>query len=125
MSEKNTVQTPALIAASKRPDTLIWRQQSGVFRSMEEPSRIVRVGTPGMADAGAIVAVTITPDMVGKTIGVALQVEFKTKTGRQSTQQKNWQSAVAKHSGIYTIARSTTDLESLIDSISSGQFFKP
>ena len=124
MSEKSEVQNPSLIMASQRPDTLIWRQQSGAFRSLDNPSRIVRVGTPGMADAGAIVAVTITPDMVGKTIGVALQVEFKTKTGRQSTQQKNWQKAVAKHSGIYTIARSTSDLESLIDSISNGNHWR-
>ena len=124
MSEKSSVQNPSLIIASQRPDTLIWRQQSGAFRSLDEPSRIIRVGTPGLADAGAIVAVTITPEMVGKTIGVALQVEFKTPTGRQSAQQKNWQSAVEKKSGIYTIARSTSDLETLIDSISTGKHWR-
>jgi hypothetical protein len=120
MSERNSVQNPSLLLAGQRPDTLIWRQQSGVFRSYDTPDRIVRVGTPGMADAGAIVAVTITPDMVGQTIGVAVQVEFKTSTGRQSADQKLWQLATEKRSGVYSIVKSTNDMENLLNDISTG-----
>jgi hypothetical protein len=124
MSERNSVQNPSLLLAGQRTDTLIWRQQSGVFRSYDEPSRIVRVGTPGMADAGAIVAVTITPEMVGQTIGVALQVEFKTSTGRQSADQKLWQLATEKRSGVYSIVKSTNDMEQLLNDISTGNHWR-
>ncbi len=124
MSERNSVQNPSLLLAGQRPDTLIWRQQSGVFRSYDEPSRIVRVGTPGMADAGAIVAVKITPEMVGQTIGVAVQVEFKTPTGRQSNDQKRWQLATEKRSGVYSIVKSTDDMEQLLNDISSGNHWR-
>jgi hypothetical protein len=124
MSEKTSVQNPSILLAGQRPDTLIWRQQSGVFRSYDEPSRIVRVGTPGMADAGAIVAVTITPDMVGQTIGVAVQVEFKTSTGRQSADQKLWQLATEKRSGVYSIVKSTNDMENLLNDISTGNHWR-
>jgi hypothetical protein len=124
MSERNSVQNPSLLLAGQRPDTLIWRQQSGVFRSYDTPDRIVRVGTPGMADAGAIVAVTITPDMVGQTIGVAVQVEFKTYTGRQSADQKLWQLATEKRSGVYSIVKSTNDMENLLNDISTGNHWR-
>lgn len=124
MSERNSVQNPSLLLAGQRPDTLIWRQQSGVFRSYDTPDRIVRVGTPGMADAGAIVAVTITPDMVGQTIGVAVQVEFKTSTGRQSADQKLWQLATEKRSGVYSIVKSTNDMEQLLNDISTGNHWR-
>jgi hypothetical protein len=124
MSERNSVQNPSLLLAGQRPDTLIWRQQSGVFRSYDTPDRIVRVGTPGMADAGAIVAVTITPDMVGQTIGVAVQVEFKTSTGRQSNDQKLWQLATEKRSGVYSIVKSTNDMENLLNDISTGNHWR-
>jgi hypothetical protein len=124
MSEKTSVQNPSILLAGQRPDTLIWRQQSGVFRSYDTPDRIVRVGTPGMADAGAIVAVTITPDMVGQTIGVAVQVEFKTSTGRQSADQKLWQLATEKRSGVYSIVKSTNDMENLLNDISTGNHWR-
>ncbi len=124
MSERNSVQNPSLLLAGQRSDTLIWRQQSGVFRSYDTPDRIVRVGTPGMADAGAIVAVTITPDMVGQTIGVAVQVEFKTPTGRQSNDQKRWQLATEKRSGIYCLVKSTNDMENLLNDISTGNHWR-
>ena len=124
MSEKTSVQNPSLLLAGQRPDTLIWRQQSGVFRSYDTPDRIVRVGTPGMADAGAIVAVKITPEMVGQTIGVAVQVEFKTPTGRQSNDQKRWQLATEKRSGVYSIVKSTNDMENLLNDISTGNHWR-
>jgi hypothetical protein len=77
-----------------------------------------------MADAGAIVAVTITPDMVGQTIGVAVQVEFKTYTGRQSADQKLWQLATEKRSGVYSIVKSTNDMENLLNDISTGNHWR-
>lgn len=120
--ETRQAQNPALLAVGARPDVLIWRQQSGVFRSYDDPSRIVRVGVPGMADAGAIVAVTITPEMVGKTIGVAVQPEFKTAKGTQREKQANWQAAVEQRGGVYALVRSDADMIQLVERVQRGHF---
>ena len=120
--ETRSVQNPALLAVGARPDVLIWRQQAGMFRAYDDPSRVVRVGQPGMADAGAIVAVTITPDMVGKTIGVAVQPEFKTTRGQQSEAQKSWQHAVTQRGGIYQIVRNSQDIIDLVARVQRGDW---
>lgn len=121
-AETRQAQNPALLAAGARPDVLVWRQQSGVFRSYDDPDRIVRVGVPGMADAGMIVSVTITPDMVGKTIGVAVQSEFKTAKGKQAENQKNWQAAVEKRGAVYRLVRSASDMLALIQDVKNGHW---
>lgn len=120
--ETRQAQNPALLAVGARPDVLIWRQQSGVFRSYDDPSRIVRVGVPGMADAGAIVAVTITPDMVGKTVGIAVQPEFKTARGTQRDKQANWQAAVEQRGGVYALVRSDAEMIQLVERVQRGHF---
>jgi len=102
-SEKN-IQNELIINLS-RHGLLVWRNHVGVFRAYDDPKRIVKVGIPGQPDIMAIKAITITPDMVGKTIGIACQIEVKTPTGRQSQQQKYWQEAVEQRGGVYVLAR--------------------
>lgn len=121
-AETRTVQNPALLAVGARADVLIWRQQSGMFRAYDDPTKIVRVGQPGMADSMAVVAVTITPAMVGKTIGVSVAAEFKTTAGRQSERQKDWQAAFEKRGGIYRLIRSAAEMLALVDDVQAGQF---
>jgi hypothetical protein len=120
--ETRTVQLPALLAVGARPDVLIWRQQSGLFRQFEAPHAPVRVGTPGMADSLAVVSVTITPEMVGKTIGVAVAPEFKTATGRQSPGQRAWQAAFEARGGIYRLIRSAADMLALVEDVQHGRW---
>lgn len=120
--EVRETQNPALLAAGQRPDVLVWRQQVGVFRAYDDPSRIVKVGVPGMSDSGMIVAVTITPEMVGKTIGVAVQPEFKTSNGRQREAQRNWQTAVEKRGGVYRLIRSPAEMLALIRDVQNGNW---
>lgn len=120
--EVRTVQNPALLAASALPGVLCWRQQSGVFRAMTDPDRIVRVGLPGMSDAGMIVRVLITPDMVGKTVGVAVQPEFKTSTGRQADDQRSWAEAVRRAGGVYELIRSAEQMTDLVDRVRRGSW---
>lgn len=120
--ETRETQNPALLAVGARPDVLIWRQQSGVFRAYDDPSRIVRVGQPGMSDAGAIVAVTITPDMVGKTVGIAVQPEFKTRTGRASESQHAWRRAVEQRGGVYELVRTPEQMVDLVTRVQRGDF---
>lgn len=120
--ETRTVQLPALVAVGARPDVLIWRQQSGLFRQFEAPHAPVRVGMPGMADSLAVVAVTITPEMVGRTVGVAVAAEYKTNTGRQSEVQRNWQRAFEQRGGIYRLIRSAADMLALVSDVQAGRW---
>lgn len=113
-----------MLAVGRRQDVLSWRQQAGLFRAYEDPDRLVRVGLPGMADAGMIVAVTITQDMVGKTIGVAVQPEFKTARGQQSEAQKNWQRAVEARGAVYRLVRSAGDMQQLVEDVQHGRAWR-
>ena len=120
--EVRAVQNPALLAASALPGVLAFRQQSGVFRAMDDPARVVRVGLPGMADAGLIVAVTITPAMVGRVVGVSLQTEFKTAAGRQAGDQRTWSEAVRRVGGVYALVRSADEMTELIAGVRRGDW---
>lgn len=118
--ETRTVQLPAMLAVGARPDVLAWRQQSGMFFTHNGDP--VRVGVPGLADAGLIVAVTVTPAMVGRTVGVALQAEFKAAQGRQSDAQLAWQRAVQQRGGIYALVRSADDMTKLVARVQRGDW---
>lgn len=120
--EVRTVQNPALLAASAVSGVLAFRQQSGVFRAMDDPSRVVRVGLPGMADAGLIVAVEITQAMVGRVIGASVQAEYKTATGRQRADQITWEAAVRRAGGVYELVRSADEMTALIDRVRRGEW---
>ena len=82
----------------------------------------ILVGQPGMSDAGAIVRVTITPDMVGRTVGIAVQPEFKTARGRQREAQENWQAAVEQRGGIYELVRTPAEMVDLVERVQRGHW---
>ena len=120
MNPETKILNSCLLATGDHPDVLAFRQQSGVFRSMDG-DRVVKVGLPGMADLGMIVPMKITADMVGKTIGVAVQPEIKTRRGRQAEDQHTWQEAVARSGGVYKLLRSADDMHALIESVKLGK----
>lgn len=105
MNKETAIQNEILLALSEN-GILCMRQMVGKFRPIYSPNTVVNIGIPGMADIGAIVPVTVTPDMVGRTIGVALQLEVKTATGVQAKNQKLWELAVKNRGGFYGLARS-------------------
>ena len=84
---------------------MVWRNNTGKFRSLTDPQRIVTVGQVGSADIIGVQPVTITQDMVGKVIGQAIAIEVKTPTGKQSQEQKNWQKSFEERGGIYILGR--------------------
>ena len=119
MNPETRIQNAALLAIGQRQDTFAMRLQSGVFRAMDS-DRTIKVGQPGMADVLVLVAVQITPEMVGRTVAVPLAAEFKTKTGRQSPAQRAWQTAVQQRGAIYKLVRSPADLENAIQEVQRG-----
>lgn len=120
--ETRAVAHPALLAVGARPDVMVWKQNVGTLRAYDDPSKIIKVGVPGMSDSMAVVAVQITPEMVGKTIGVAVAAEFKTNTGRQRPGQREWQAAFTKRGGIYRLVRSAAEMIELIDDVQAGRW---
>jgi hypothetical protein len=116
LKEKN-IQNASLLAIGSDPDVLAMRLQSGVFRSMDDPSRIVKVGTPGVSDSIAIIRIVITPDMVGKSIAVCAAAEFKTLKGKQREAQVKWQAAFEKRGGKYRLIRSVEEMNGFINAI--------
>lgn len=119
---ETSIQNSALLEVGGRHDVMVWRQQSGVFRKIDDPTKMVRVGVPGLSDAMMVVAVTIDPSMVGRTIGVAVAAEFKTAKGRQSPAQANWQTAFTKRGGIYRIIRSAAEMVGLVEDVQRGNW---
>lgn len=114
---ETNIKNEILLAVGGRPDGMAWSQQVGTFRAYDNPERIVKIGQPGMADIMSVVAVKITPDMVGKTIGVAVAIEAKTLTGRQRDQQILWAHAFENRGGIYLLARSGEQASQLVESL--------
>lgn len=99
-----------LVAISALPGALFWRQNTGVFQTLNR-RELVRCGVPGMADIG------------GMYRGHSVQVEVKTPIGSLSKQQKRWKTAVERAGGIFVCARNPADaltvLAALIDATSS------
>ena len=73
-----------------------------------------------MSDALAVVEVEITQDMVGKRIGVAVGIEFKAVSGKQSKAQAAWQRALEKRGGKYALIKSVDDAEKVVEKIKSA-----
>lgn len=105
------IQNACLLELGKRPDHMVWVNVTGKFRlPFGDDPKLITIGTPGAPDALGVQAITITADMVGRTIGQAIALEFKIDTGRQSPEQKAWQLAFERRGGIYRLVRSTDDL---------------
>lgn len=122
-NQETVIQQDAMLSVGCDTGVLVWRQQVGTFRSMDNPNRIVRIGVPGMSDSMMVVRMKITPDMVGREIGVAVAAEFKVpKSGRQSAAQKNWQKAFQARGGIYRLIRSAAEMVALVRDVREGRW---
>ena len=110
-----------LLALGCLPDVYIQNQPTGRFRGYDNPDRVVKIGTPGQADLAAVVAVTITPDMVGQTVGLAWYPEVKTAKGTQRETQELWQLAVEKRGARYDLVRSPAQALEILAAIRRGE----
>lgn len=64
---------------------------------------------PGFSDLFGLVAVTITPDMVGQKVGVFFAAEVKTAKGRASEKQTAFLRAIINNGGRAGVVRSPAD----------------
>ena len=119
MNKETIIQNRCFLEVGRDPDVMIWRQQVGAYRMLNRDA-IVHVGDPGMSDSMMVVAVTITPEMVGRTVGMAVAAEFKTATGRQSPDQKTWQANFQRRGGVYRLVRSPAEMAKLVEDVKNG-----
>ena len=111
MKESN-MQKLIMLSISEYGST-VWRNNTGVLKN--EAGIPIRFGLcVGSSDLVGITPVTITQDMVGKTVGVFTAVEVKTPKGRTSPEQDRFLEAVRNAGGIAGVARSPTEALSLL-----------
>lgn len=94
MSE-STILRDVMIAVSRLPETMIWRNQTGALHDRQ--GRLVTFGLVGSAD------------IIGVHKGRALAIECKAPRGRQSVPQQRFERAWKAAGGIYIVARSADD----------------
>ena len=112
MKESN-IQKLIQLAASEN-EILTFRNNIGSYITPEGYRVNYGVGGKGGSDLIGITPMTVTADMVGRTIGVFTAIEVKTHTGRVTPSQANFIQVVRNNSAIAGVCRSTDDLLSLI-----------
>ncbi len=101
MTERQ-IQTDILMYLAGRKDIASWRSNTGAaIWHGAKASGMVRFGIKGQADITGLIRPT----------GRFLAIEVKTKTGRQTKDQKRYQAMVTKYGGVYILARSVADVE--------------
>ena len=108
MTEKE-IQNDIIRHLSARADLRLFRQQVGVAVPISQccpqcRRYAIRFGVPGMADLIGIQG----PQ------GRYIAVEVKSPTGRQSEEQKTFQTVVTSLGGLYVVARGIDDVQPLL-----------
>jgi hypothetical protein len=94
MAETYDVTLPVLVAVSQRENAIYWRQNSGLFFSLDGKRHIRSTSIKGI------------PDIMGVERGYPVGIETKAKKGKQGETQRIFQRNFEKSGGIYIIARS-------------------
>lgn len=76
----------------------------------------------GSSDCIGWTRLTVTPDMVGKSVAVFTAIEVKTKRGRASDDQLNFIDAVKNAGGIAGIARSSEEAVDIVKLYIDGEY---
>jgi len=111
---ETTLQQNIRLAVGQRSDVRLFRNNTGTLPD-PRTGRPIQFGLArGSADLIGIKQVTITPDMVGQTIGQFVSLEVKTPTGRVTPQQRNWLTMVRKFGGLAGVVRSIRDADDFL-----------
>ncbi len=106
----------SLIAVTAQPDTMAWRNNTGM--AWQGEPRRVGVGQMIRIEPGMVVLVGArpirfglqgSPDILGVTRGIAWGIETKTRSGRQSDEQRSFARAFGAAGGRYALVRTVED----------------
>ena len=98
---ESQIQRDILHYLATRTDLRAWRANAGAALSKRG---LVRFGVPGQADISGLFFNT----------GRRLEIEVKTATGRQSPQQRKFQTMIERFGGLYILARSVDDVRTAL-----------
>lgn len=101
---ESEVLKPTILRLGRRSDVRLWRQNTGVALSLDG-QRHIRFGIEGGGDASGIVA----------PLGVRLEIETKTLTGRASDSQRAFGQMIRAFGGIYIQGNDPVDIEAELD----------
>lgn len=125
-STERSIQSAIHLAIGSRPDCRLWRQNVGTgwtgdVSRRPDGSVFIRNARPlhaglcvGSGDLIGIQRVTITPDMVGQTVGIFVSMECKTATGRVRPEQANWANVLRDFGARAGVVRSVADAEAVL-----------
>lgn len=115
-SEK-AVLNDVLVAASALPETLVFRQNTGMawqgepLHAKTGSTVTVRPGMRILMNARPInFGLVGSGDILGANRGRPLAIETKTLTGAQREAQRNFEAAWVRAGGLYILARSVDDV---------------
>jgi hypothetical protein len=105
MNETNLMNTILLANHGCR----LFRNNTGAIK--DQTGRLVRFGLcKGSSDLIGFKPVTITPEMVGRTVAIFTAIEVKTPGGKPTPEQLHFVKRVKDHGGIAGIARSVEEM---------------
>jgi hypothetical protein len=88
----------------------VFRNNVGI--AFQPNGQIIRYGLcNGSSDLIGWMPVTITPEMVGKTLACFVGIEVKTEKGRPTDEQINFLDRLAKGGGFAMLAKSSQDVQ--------------
>ena len=97
---ESEVQAGIMAYLSTRSDFYCWRANTSA--GIAQSGQFMRSGMPGAADIQGVLA------PIGHFVGIEVKRE---SGGKLSDDQKRWGENVARHGGIYIVARSIADVE--------------
>ena len=111
---KETAIQQAVRLALSQAGAVMFRNNQGSYQ--DDQGRWIKYGVcnPGGSDLIGWTSVTVTPDMVGKTVALFTAVEVKTSKGRVTDAQQNFIDQVNKAGGRAGVVRSSTDAQLLL-----------
>lgn len=96
-----------------RPDVRLWRQNVGEFQLRD--GTFFRAGLcRGSSDFVGLHTVTITPSMVGRTVGVFFALELKKPGELPEDHQQEWLDEIRDAGAIAGVATSVEDAEAVL-----------
>lgn len=99
------VKNEVLLKVGGHIDFMVWNNETGTARAMDNPKRIIKFGKIG------------SPDILGVMgpFGLFVGIEIKTGSGRQRESQIIFEQSCKKRNGIYIVGRHAEDaLDSLL-----------
>lgn len=104
------------LSLGNMPDVRLFRNNCGAFK--DKDGRWVQYGlAPGSADLIGLRTMTITPDMVGRSVALFVGIECKTDKGRISEDQQSFLLMLQQRGALSGIARSLEDAKRIIGAV--------